>query len=233
MSSSKDLTHRTMLSLHLFWDKREREWRLSLVPSHVQTQNHISTHFVCSLNLVKHQFVPLYFLTLQQYARVKHKLSHFCSHVFALQCTYFSSDTNILPSNIKTLMSITAHSQKQPSNYPHSPPLILPYFPPPNPLSIHPFSVPIGKQVNTYSSQLPLKTTDTCWGSRAVYVVFSCSPLPSFLRLLSQNSESKTGTKIADRPEFLQQTETGFCVCCFFFNDSHNKNSSYTRAEYV
>lgn len=48
-------------------------------------------------------------------------------------------------------------------------------------------------------------------------VDLSRAPLPSFLRLLSQNSESKTGTKIADRPEFLHQIET-------FLDDNHNSN---------
>lgn len=58
----------------------------------------------------------------------------------------------------------------------------------------------------------------------------SCSPLPSFSHLLSQNSESKTGTKIADRPEFLQQIE----ILLFLkFNNNRNKISLHLRAEKI
>ena len=50
--------------------------------------------------------------------------------------------------------------------------------------SLHPIpllsslSVPIEKKVNTYASQLPLKTTDARRDAAAVYVSLSLSPPP-------------------------------------------------------
>lgn len=185
----------------------------------------------CISNSIKKHPVPQYFLTLQQHT--KQKITHVCSFTCLHSLT--------LETKIKTINSISLHRTtftKQPSNYPDSPPPPpLLRFPPPNPLPIQPVSIPIGKQVNTYSSQRPLKTTDACRDARTVYVSLpsslcrslSRSPLPSFLHLLSQNSESKTGTKIADRLEFLQQIETHFFRGVFI--DDQNKNSSYLTAK--
>lgn len=182
--------------------EKESDWWEPPLPAH--TQKH--EHSILFLVLWTNSSVPQYFLNLQLHTRLDRRLL-----TFILMFLLFHTLTLLLTLTYIHLLSkalcITQHSQNNPlTSSPPSPPRLLLRFPRPNP--VHP--APEGKQVNTYSSQLRLKT-DTRQDARTVYVSLSSSlslsrsPLPSFLRLLSQTSESNTGTKIADRPEFLQQ----------------------------
>lgn len=133
----------------------------------------------------------------------------------------------------KTINPISLFT-KQPSNYPDSPPSLLLHFPPSNPLPTQPLSVPIGKQVNTYSSQLPLRTTDTsprrldCVRlSPLLSVVFSLALpfLPSYVSFhkivkATRNQKKLTGRNSSNRYR-------PFFVSSFFFFLKITTTSTY------
>lgn len=108
------------------------------------------------------------------------------------------------------LTSAQGHIHKTTISPCHSPPSTLAstLFLHPTPLSL---SRKTGKHLLSSASSAnkwhSTRRTDCIRLPLLLSVDLSRAPLPSFLRLLSQNSESKTGTKIADRPEFLHQID--------------------------
>lgn len=173
--------------------------------------------FILIVKLVKdQQFILRYVVTLNEHQCHCHSFCHTLSR--PLMLTSFHRTAKLSPLSV----SLSHHK--------------LTYWTVPrsNHFLQNPIVVPIQKQVNTYSSQLLLTTvtnTFTLNTSASSPLRRSLSPLPSLLRLLSQNSESKTGAKIADGPEFLQHIEVLlFLLLLAFFNDDNKKTLSYLSA---
>lgn len=190
---------------------KEKEWSVSQ-PALVRIQEFKQSIF--HLNFTNNQPLPHYFLTLLHYTHWYTKTFFHFTFCSSIRLLYLSHSRAVF--DIKTFSSISALNPQTTLKLPalSSSSLSSTQFP------SYPTPLCPNRKSGAHLPSSAASENNWCLSRGSSCIRLSpppslCCSLPSFLRLLSQNSESKTGTKIADRDGIPPTSKDQFWASLF------------------